>query len=178
MKEKYISLRTLKRGGGEEVSRGGEPLVILRNAKISDVENIHALVNGYAAEGLMLPRARNVLYECIREFVIAEEDGEFLGTGALHIIWEDLAEIRTLAIKKDSRCIGIGRRIVDALIEDARLLGIKRVFALTYQVEFFEKCGFHIVSKDELPHKVWKECINCPKFPNCDEIALLRELED
>jgi amino-acid N-acetyltransferase len=151
-------------------------LIQLRKARMSDAENIHALINGYATEGLMLPRARNIIYECIREFIIAEEDGEFLGTGALHIIWEDLAEARALAIKKDSRQIGIGRKIVNALIDEARHLEIKRVFALTYQPEFFEKCGFRIVSKDDLPQKVWKECINCPKFPNCDEIALIREV--
>ncbi len=151
--------------------------MILRRTKISDVEDIYNLINSYADEGLMLARPRSTLYECIREFILAEEDGEFLGIGALHIIWEDLAEIRALAIKRDVRKTGIGRQVVEALLKDAKELGIKQVFALTYQPDFFKKCGFSVIPKEELPHKVWKDCINCPKFPNCDEIAVLRNVD-
>ncbi|MGE5551805.1 MAG: N-acetyltransferase [Bacteroidota bacterium] len=146
--------------------------MMLRKAKMSDVESIHRLINDYAAQGLMLGRSRNMLYENLREFTVVEEEGRFLGTGALHIIWEDLAEIRALALEPDVIKHGIGRRLVETLIEEARALEIRTVFALTYQPGFFEKCGFRVVHKDDMPQKVWKECINCPKFPHCDEIAM------
>lgn len=145
----------------------------LRRAKLSDVETIIELVNGYAEQGLMLPRSRNVLYEGIREFLIAEEDGKVAGVGALHILWEDLAEVRALAIAQDYRGKAIGTQLVEALVKEAHDLGCDKVFALTYQPDFFIHCGFRVVSKDEMPHKVWKECINCVKFPNCDEVAVM-----
>lgn len=150
--------------------------MLLRKAKMSDVEDIHRLINDYAAKGLMLPRSRIALYENLREFTVAEEDGAFLGTGALHIIWEDLAEIRALAVAPQATGRGIGRRLVEALLLEARDLQIPTVFALTYQTEFFAKCGFRPVEKDEMPQKVWKECINCPKFPHCDEVATIYEV--
>jgi amino-acid N-acetyltransferase len=124
----------------------------------------------------MLARSRSMLYENLREFTVAEEDGRFLGTGALHIIWEDLAEIRTLAIVPEAIGRGIGRRLVAALLDEGRPLEIPTVFALTYQPGFFEKCGFHPAQKEEMPPKIWKECINCPKFPNCDEVAVVYNL--
>lgn len=145
----------------------------LRRAKLTDVETIIELVNGYAEQGLMLPRSRNMLYEGIREFLIAEEDGKIVGVGALHILWEDLAEVRALAIAQDYRGKSIGTRLVEAFVEEAHDLGCDKVFALTYQPDFFKHCGFRVISKDEMPHKVWKECINCVKFPNCDEIAVI-----
>lgn len=145
----------------------------LRKARMSDVESIHRLINEYAGQGLMLGRSRNMLYENLREFTVVEEEGRFLGTGALHIIWEDLAEIRALALEPDCQRRGIGRRLVEALIEEARSLEIGTVFALTYQTEFFAKCGFRMVAKEDMPQKVWKECINCPKFPHCDEVAMV-----
>ncbi|MGE5597891.1 MAG: N-acetyltransferase [Bacteroidota bacterium] len=145
----------------------------LRKARMSDVESIHRLINEYAGQGLMLGRSRNMLYENLREFTVVEEEGRFLGTGALHIIWEDLAEIRALALEPDCQRRGIGRRLVEALIEEARSLEIGTVFALTYQTEFFAKCGFRTVAKEDMPQKVWKECINCPKFPHCDEVAMV-----
>ncbi len=148
-------------------------MVNLRKAKMSDVESIHHLINDYAAKGLMLGRSRNMLYESLREFTVAEEDGAFAGTGALHIIWEDLAEIRALALEPDKTGRGMGRLLVRSLIDEAHALEIKTVFALTYQPAFFEKCGFRIVQKDDMPQKVWKECINCPKFPHCDEVAVV-----
>ncbi|WP_131917953.1 N-acetyltransferase [Heliophilum fasciatum] len=149
---------------------------MLRKARMNDVEAIHALISENAAEGLMLARPRSLLYESLRDMTVAEENGKIIGTGSLHILWEDLAEIRGLAIAKEGRGRGIGRAIVEALTEEARGLGLARVFALTYQDGFFAKCGFRIVSKEQLPHKVWKECIDCPKFPNCDEIAMLLEV--
>lgn len=150
-------------------------MINLRKARVSDVENIHALINKYAEKGLMLARSRSLLYECLREFVVAEEDNVFLGTGGLHIIWEDLAEIRALAIVEEAKGKGIGRAIVGKLIEEAGYLGIPRVFVLTYQKIFFSKCGFSEIPKEELSTKVWKECINCPKFPKCDEVAFIIE---
>ncbi|MDI6813194.1 MAG: N-acetyltransferase [Desulfitobacteriaceae bacterium] len=145
----------------------------LRRAKLSDVESMIELINGYAEQGLMLPRSRNVLYEGIREFLIAEEDQKIIGVGSLHILWEDLAEIRALAIASDFRGKSLGSRMVEELVKEAHELGCERVFALTYQPDFFKHCGFRVVSKEEMPHKVWKECINCVKFPNCDEIAVV-----
>jgi len=152
------------------------PMVTFRKARMTDVENLHALINSYAGQGLMLPRSRSMIYESLREFTVVEDDGEFLGTGGLHIIWEDLAEIRALALSVNATGQGIGRKLVENLLIEAGELSIPRVFALTYQREFFEKCGFQLVDKDQMPHKVWTECINCPKFPNCDEQAMMKEV--
>lgn len=143
-----------------------------RKAKITDVEPIHALITHYADVGLMLARPRTMLYEGLREFTIAEDKGVVVGAGSLHIIWEDLAEIRALAVAPEYCKKGIGRGLVNAFIEEARDLAIPHVFALTYQQGFFEKCGFKVVQKESLPQKVWGECVNCPKFPNCEEIAV------
>jgi len=150
--------------------------MILRKARIQDVETMAAIVNHNAELGLMLPRSRNMFYEHIREFTVAEIEGQIVGVASLHILWSDLAEIRALAVLEDHRQKGIGRRIVEALEEEARELGCPRLFALTYKPEFFEYCGYQEVSKEELPQKVWTECINCFKFPNCTEVALIRTL--
>ncbi|MBQ1855842.1 MAG: N-acetyltransferase, partial [Anaerovibrio sp.] len=101
-----------------------------------------------------------------------EKDG-IVGVGGLHITWEFMGEIRSLAVDPDHSRQGIGRKIVRSLIAEGKELGINKVFTLTYQEKFFEKCGFKVISKDELPHKIWKECIDCPKFPNCNEIAMV-----
>ena len=151
-------------------------MITYRKAKMTDAENLHSLINEFAARELMLPRARNTIYENLREFMIIEDDGKFAGTGALHIIWDDLAEIRALAIKSEYQGKGIGKKLIEELLNEAQTLAIHQVFALTYQVEFFKKCGFQEISKDQMPHKVWKECINCPKFPHCDEVAVIRKL--
>lgn len=147
-----------------------------RKARMGDVESLHELINHHADKGLMLPRSRNALYENLREFTLACDDGCVVGCGALHIIWESLAEVRSLAIRSEYAGKGLGKQIVSILLDEAHLLEIPRVFALTYQPGFFEKCGFRLVTKEELPQKVWKECINCPKFPDCDEVALLKDL--
>jgi amino-acid N-acetyltransferase len=148
----------------------------LRKARIPDVEEMMLLINSNAEQGLMLPRSRNMLYENIREFLVAEVDAQIVGVGSLHILWSDLAEIRSLAISDKYKRKGIGTQIVKALEEEARELGCFKLFALTYQPEFFNHCGYKEVSKDQMPQKVWKECINCIKFPNCDEIAMSRIL--
>jgi amino-acid N-acetyltransferase len=148
-----------------------------RKAKMADVESIHGLINNYANQGMMLARSRNMLYETIREFTVAvDENDQVVGAAGLHIIWEDLAEVRALAMDERYRGKGVGRALVNNLIGEAKELGIFRVFSLTYQQGFFEQVCFHVVTKDELPHKVWKECINCAKFPNCDEIAMVIDL--
>ncbi len=146
-----------------------------RKAKITDVEPIHALITDYAEKGLMLARPRTMLYESLREFTVAEDQGQVVGAGSLHIIWEDLAEIRALAVAPGYAKMSIGRSLVNMFIEEACELAIPRVFALTYQQGFFAKCGFQVVAKESLPQKVWKECVNCPKFPNCEEIAMITD---
>ena len=148
----------------------------LRKARIPDVEEMMLLINSNAEQGLMLPRSRNMLYENIREFLLAEEDNQLVGVASLHILWSDLAEIRALAVSSGYKRRGIGTQIVRALEEEARELGCTRIFALTYQPEFFKYCGYDEVSKDQMPQKVWSECINCIKSPNCDEIAVSRML--
>lgn len=150
--------------------------MIFRKATFSDVESILKLINEYAQQGLMLARSRNTLYEGLREFVLAEEDGKVVGVAALHLVWDELAEIRALAVHPSKVKSGIGRTIVEKLTEEAKELGVKTLFALTYQPGFFRKLGFKEVEKDSVPQKMWKECINCPKFPNCDEIAMVKEL--
>jgi len=149
----------------------------IRKARLSDSEAIHKLVNHYAKKGLMLSRSRSSIYENIRNYSVMEENEEVIAIGALSILWIDLAEIRTLAVKEDFSGQGIGKKLVEHFMNEARELGIKSVFTLTYQKEFFEKCEFQVISKEKMPHKIWKDCLNCPKFPNCDEVLMVRELE-
>jgi amino-acid N-acetyltransferase len=152
--------------------------MIYRKAVMGDIPQIHTIVNAYAAEGLMLRRSIMVLYESVRDFLVAvdEQTDEVLAVGGLHMMWQDLAEIRSLAVKSGTTKKGLGKGIVDALVEEAKALGLKRVFALTYQQGFFEKCGFHVVKKETLPQKVYKECVYCDKFDACDEIAVIKFL--
>ena len=146
--------------------------MIYRKATFNDVEDIFELVNDYAQDGIMLARSRNTLYETLRDMYVAEENGEILGVGGLHIVWEELAEVRTLAVSKKALRRHIGANIVKHLLEEGKTLGVRRVFTLTYQDKFFASFGFEVATKDNLPQKVWKECIDCPKFPHCDEIAM------
>ncbi len=148
----------------------------LRKAKVSDVPQMADLINGYAAQGEMLPKSLNQIYQSLRDFVVVEEDGQIVGCGALHIVWDDLAEIRSLAVVEEQWGNGLGRQMVTCLLEDARQLGLPTVFALTYREEFFKKLGFQIVDKDTLPRKIWVDCIDCLKFPHCDETAVVLHL--
>lgn len=150
--------------------------MIFRKASLLDVEEMMELINNQAQQGLMLPRSRNALYESIREFILAEDEGRIIGVGGLHVMWYDLAEIRALAIAPDYQRQGIGRKIVQQLLVEAKVLKCPNVFVLTYQPDFFRRFGFKLVEKEQMPTKVWKECINCIKFPNCDETALMLEL--
>jgi amino-acid N-acetyltransferase len=147
--------------------------VIVRRATLSDVEDMHALINRFARRGLMLPKSRNKLYQNIRDFFVAEKDGQFAGCCALHVIWNDLGEIRSLAVAEAYQHNGVGRRLAVAALRDAVELRLPRVFALTYQRAFFERLGFVEVDKGTMPQKVWGECMDCPKFPNCDETAMI-----
>ena len=151
----------------------------IRKAVIGDIKHIHKLVNHYAEQGVLLPRPLSELYDHLRDFNVLAENGEtekILGACALGICWEDLAEIRSLAVIEDRQRHEYGRRLVEACLEEARSLGLRKVFALTYAEGFFSKMGFKVVEKSTLPHKVWGDCLKCPKFPECDETAMVLEL--
>ncbi len=150
---------------------------MLRKAQIGDVKEIQKLLTIYATKGEMLSRSLSELYEALRDFyVVTDEDGRILGTAALHIVWADLAEVRSVAVVADSGRKGIGTMLVNACIKEARELELKRIFCLTYKPDFFGKFGFVLVDKSTLPHKVWGDCIKCPKFPDCDENAMTLDL--
>jgi amino-acid N-acetyltransferase len=149
---------------------------MLRKASIKDIKKIHSIINTSASRGEMLPRSLGELYDNMRDYFVYEDKGKVLGTCALHICWEDLAEIRSLCVAESSRKKGIGRMLVEVCIEEAKQLNIPRIFLLTYQDMFFTKCGFILVDKKELPQKIWSDCIRCPKFPECDEIAMIRHI--
>ncbi|HIJ87127.1 MAG TPA: N-acetyltransferase [Desulfuromonadales bacterium] len=149
---------------------------MIRKAQIADVKNIQKLLMTFANRGDMLSRSLSELYESLRDFYVVEEDGVLLGTSALHIVWEDLAEVRSVAVVEDSGRKGIGSRLVQACIAEARQIGLNRIFCLTYKPDFFAKHGFRLVDKSELPHKVWGDCIKCAKFPDCDENAMILDL--
>jgi amino-acid N-acetyltransferase len=160
---------------GRRECRKGDTLN-LRQARVTDVPAIHGLIGRCADGGAMLPRSRSKLYETVRDFVVAEDDGRVVGAGALRTLWEDLGEICSLAVEESHRRQGVGRAIVDDLLDQARSLGLKRVFALTFIPGYFGRFDFDLVDKASLPHKVWTECVNCPKFPDCDEQAMIRDL--
>ena len=148
---------------------------MLRKARISDIQAVHRLINECAAKGEMLPRSLAELYDNMRDYFVYEEKGKVLGTCALHICWEDLAEIRSLCVVPSARRRGVGHKLVDACLEEARQFKIGRVFLLTYQDSFFARFGFALVDKAELPQKIWTDCVKCAKFPMCDEIAMVRK---
>ena len=149
---------------------------MIRKARMADVKGIHGLIAEYARKGDMLPRSLADIYENLRDyFVFLGNDGELVGSAAIHIMWEDLAEVRSLAVREGKMRRGVGTQLVESCISEAIMLGIARVFALTYKPEFFEKLGFHVVDKAELPQKIWADCLKCSKFPDCDEVALVAD---
>jgi amino-acid N-acetyltransferase len=160
----------LKKGGFE----GNE---MIRRATLKDVKEIQRLIKLYSGRGDILPRSLSELYDHLRDFFVFIRNRKLAGICALHICWEDLAEIRSLAVQEDARLRGIGVKLVKACLDEAKTLGAKRVFALSYQPEFFEKLGFKRVDKAVLPHKIWSDCLQCVRFPDCDEIALVKELD-
>lgn len=149
----------------------------LQRALVGDIKGIHALLLAAASSGQLLPRSLSNLYNHIRDFfVLHDAGGNVVGCCALSVVWEDLAEIRSLFLQEDLRGQGYGRLLVDACLNDARGLGIHRVFTLTYKTPFFSKMGFFEVGKEVLPQKIWVDCVHCPKFPDCDEIAMQRDI--
>lgn len=148
----------------------------IETARVADAEAIHALVTSWADRGDMLHRPIGEIYEAIRDFKVAWQDDRLVACGSLHIMGSDLAEIRSLAVAEDLQMKGTGAAIVAACIDDARAFGLERVFALTYRPGFFEKQGFRIANVMEFPQKVWGECVRCPFFTNCKEVAVVIDL--
>jgi len=151
---------------------------MIRKAILQDARQIHRLLLNYAKDGLVLSRSLMEIFEAIRDFYVFVEEDRVVGAAALNICWEDLAEVRSLVVDASFAGRGIGKHLVEACLSEARILGIGRVFALTYQQVFFEKLGFTVIEKSELPQKIWGDCIKCAKFPECDEIALSRSLQN
>ncbi len=150
--------------------------MIIRKATVEDIPEIKNIIDHYAKQEMMLPRSLSELYEFTRSFYVCEIDREIIGCCALQVSWEDMAEVLSFAVREDFREKGIGTQLVKTCIEEAKDLGIKSVFTLTYAVPFFKKQGFEIIDKQRLPHKIWAGCIKCPKFPNCDEVAMLKAI--
>lgn len=153
------------------------PAYTLRKATISDVPQIQKLIAYFADRDEMLHRSMNELFETIRDFHVIEENGEVRACAAVHVTWDDLAELKSVAVSHESQGRGYGKIVVARALEEAAALGLRRIFALTYKPQFFEKFGFRVVDRNTLPHKVWGECIKCHKFPNCNEIAMMYYLQ-
>jgi len=149
---------------------------VAEKARTADAQQVHDLVNAFAGRGEMLPRTMGEVYENLRDFFVVRRGDDVLGCVALHIVWEDLAEVRSLAVREESQAVGLGALMVQACIDEARRLGLKRLFALTFKPAFFEKLGFQRVAKETLPHKIWTECVHCPHFPDCNEVPMAIEL--
>jgi amino-acid N-acetyltransferase len=145
-------------------------------ARVSDANSMHRLISHFADKGEVLPRALSEIYEDIRDYFVVRKRGRVIACAALHVTWVDLAEIRSLAVDEQAQNQRVGSALVQACLEEAKELAIPRVFCLVRKPAFFEKHGFQLIDKAELPHKVWAECYRCPKFPDCDEVALIRHL--
>jgi amino-acid N-acetyltransferase len=152
---------------------------MIRRARVSDIPAIHRLVNEFAREELMLPLSIGEITERIRDFLVADGEGEDLaGCVAIHVTWERLVELRSLAVSRSAQGSGLGRRLVEAGLEEARALGAEEMFTLTYIPDFFLRFGFRVVDRSTLPHKVWQDCTKCTKFPDCGETALVLPLDE
>ena len=152
---------------------------MIRKARMDDVRQVHTLLQKYADQKLLLGRSISSLYDHLRDFVVWDEgDRNISGVCSLHICWENLAEIRSLAVKKTGQGQGIGTGLVQTCLREAVEYGITRIFTLTYQPGFFRKLGFADIDKKELPHKIWADCIHCAMFPDCDEEALMYQVQD
>jgi amino-acid N-acetyltransferase len=149
----------------------------VEKAKISDVPQMHQLINYFANRDELLPRSLSELYEHVRDFFVVRQGERVIACVALHVFWSDLAEVRSLAVTEDTQEQGIGAQLVKACLQEAEELGITTIFCLTYRPAFFEQFGFSQVDKMELPRKVWTECYRCPKFPDCDEVAVVHHLK-
>ena len=151
---------------------------IIRKATIKDIKTIHQLLQHYGRIGELLARPLSELYDHVRDFTVYadETSGQIVGCCALQFCWEDLAEIRSLAVQPDHVGRGIGRQLADAVLAEARRYAVKQIFTLTYRPEFFSRLDFHRIDRSELPIKIWSGCITCVKYPDCDEIAMMKEL--
>ena len=149
---------------------------MLHHATIRDIPRIQKILEHYANQGLLLPRALSDLYENVRDFIIYKEEKEIIGASALHVYWEDLGEIRSLAVIPEHTKKGIGSQLVNLCETEARRLGLQKAFTLTYQESFFSKLGYQKIDKNLLPRKIWRDCLQCVKFPNCDEIAMIKTI--
>ena len=156
--------------------QGAVSCLTVRKAVMHDIKPILDLINGYAARGIMLPRTEFEMSEAIRDFSVVYSGTELLGCGALHFYSPQIAEIRSLAVHEVAKTKGVGRKMVEALVEEAQVYELDAVFAFTYVDEFFRKVGFQVVERGVLPLKAWKDCLRCSKFQACDEIAVLRVL--
>jgi amino-acid N-acetyltransferase len=154
-----------------------EKKLAVEKAKISDAPQIHKLANHFAQKGVMLPRALSEIYENIRDFFVIREGDKVVACAALHVYWSDLAEVRGVAVAEELQNQRLGAKLIEACISEARELGIPQAFCLTYRASFFERQGFKRVDKSELPRKIWSECYRCPKFPDCDEVAMTYRVE-
>ena len=151
---------------------------MIRPATVHDIPRIQEIINSHAELGRMLFRSLAQLYEGMRDFQVYDLNGKVVGCVAVTVLWADLCEVRSLAVDEAFRGRGIGRRLVEAAVDEARHLQIRRLMALTYEQNFFEKLGFDVVAKETLPLKVWSDCVRCPKRDGCDEIAVVRSLPD
>jgi amino-acid N-acetyltransferase len=154
------------------------PDLLPAKASVGDARQLHDLVNSFAQRGDMLPRTMGEVYENLRDFYVVRRGRQVLGCVALHILWEDLAEVKSLAVSEEHQSKGLGALLVDVCVQEARALGLKTVFALTYRPAFFERLGFRQADVMTLPRKVWNECYRCPKFPSCNEIAMVLDMGD
>ncbi len=145
----------------------------IRPARMGDVREIHSLLQNFAGLGLLLGRSISSLYDQLRDFIVFDEGGGVQGVCALNICWDNLAEIRSLAVAENVQGRGVGKMLVTSCLEEAVSIDIRNVFVLTYQAAFFRKQQFVDIEKSELPHKIWSDCLQCPKFPDCDEDALI-----
>jgi len=159
-------------------TRAPRAVALVRPAAIADVPEIHHLLEIYASQGNLLPRSMSELYRHLRDFFVVDLDGRPVGCGALEIFTENLGEVRSLVVADEHKGRGYGRMLVERIIEEARVIGLKRIMALTYVPDFFHKLGFRTVAKDTLPEKVWSVCVKCYKYNHCDEVAVLRELTE
>jgi amino-acid N-acetyltransferase len=159
------------------VEPGAPRRLTVRKAVMHDIGPILELINGYAAKGVMLPRTEFEMSEAIRDFTVVTDNGRLVGCGALHFYSPTIGEIRSLAVHEQAKTHGVGRRLIEALVAEGQQYDLDAVFAFTYVVEFFNKVGFHVVERGVLPLKAWKDCLRCPKFQACDEIAVLRILQ-
>jgi amino-acid N-acetyltransferase len=170
-------LRTDDKGAVVAAALQEKPVLCIEPARMTDAEDIHKLVAYWADRGEMLHRPLGEVYEAIRDFKVGRLDGRFVGCGSLHIMGADLAEIRSLAVAEEAQGRQVGAGIVRACLDDARAFGLDRVFALTYKPEFFAKLGFRVANVMEFPQKVWNECVRCPFFTNCKEVAVVIDLK-